>query len=869
MKNKKKIISIMCLSLACTIAVTSLTGCTSKDSTDSKTDSSDKTTAGTGEKIKISYKNEKINLPEEIENVSSLSADSENIYITNTIYNYDQATGKDSNTTYFYTLAFDGTVVSKVDISPTLENENDSAYFNGWAIASDNTLWLIENHTISIINDDSAVSDTGDSGIAFAEESAVGADNPDTDYVKMSSATSMEATVTETAVEVEDDTVEVDTAAVEEVPVEETVSDYKYITYLRHIGTDGSDLLKIDMSQMKSLSSVIKSDGTGTGYISNLKADSEGNLFILWSDYNDNSSHLTAVDGNGNELYTIDSGTDMPTEGWSLGMFTGGDGKVYILRQEPGDDGQYGYVLYLCNGDTKKFEKAEGFSISNANNFDSPKDGKGDYLFYSYSSTVNAIIGYKADGSYDEIYNTTNNGLDVNYLDSFVPTDEGFIVGANSYTATSSSYNLYRIIKLDESEAKEKTAVNLAAYYLDDTIRSAVANYNDSDGDYVITVTDYSQYNNYSSDNEEDYSAGLTKLNAEISAGNIPDIMCMDYNSSFASKGLYLDLNTYIDGEDGLNRDEYQDFILKGLETDGKLYTIPVSFQIVGFAEKKEFVPEDGKLSADALDSILSANSEMTVMPSDTTRDSYLTSALNYCGNKFVNSETNECSFDSPEFIKILEDSAKYPEEIDYDNFDWTEYDAQYVTNKALSRGVYISSYDSLQWSLAELGGDASITGFPGLDENPIIYTNGNIMISSKSEYPDAGWQLIKSALSEENQNNLYNFPLNKAALAAQAQRTIDNQYYTDENGNKVLQDMTYYINNQEVKMDPIDQSMIDRINSLMEISTVVPYSYSSDTSFTDIINEEAAAYYAGTNTAETAAKNIQSRVSLYLSEQS
>lgn len=866
MKNKKKIISIMCLALACTVAATSFTGCSSKSDDDETKSSSDSSSAETGEKVKFLYKNEKITLPDGIDYVSALSADSENIYTVNTEYNYDETTGIENNITYFYKIAFDGTIVSKTDISPVKEGDNDSANYNSIMIGKDNTFWGIEYHYIMLENNTVEEEiQADDDSVAAAEvdaEAAVGAGNPDTAYVENSSAKTMavEETVTETVEETE---------PVEETAVEETTPAYKTIMYLRHLDSDGTELLKLNISDIASLKDIVSNDGSSNSYISAIKTDNAGNVYVVWENYDDNSTHFTVLDQSGKELYTIDSGEDMSSDGWSVGTFIGSDGKIYYLRNQNLESGGYGVVLYVCNSDTKKLEKVENFAPTSSNNINTPIDGSEDYLFYNYNYYANAIVGFKSDGTYDEIYNTTNNGLDISYLDSFIATDNGFIAGAQTYTSTDSSYNVYRIVKNDESEIKEKTAVNLAAYYLDDTLRSAVANYNDSDGDYVITVEDYSQYNDYTSENEDDYTAGLTKLNAEISAGNIPDIMCMDYNPSYASKGLYLDLNTYIDGEDGLNREEYQDFILRDLETDGKLYTIPVSYYVYGFAEKKEFVSEDGKLSSDTLDSILAANEGMTVMSSDTTRSSYLLTMVNFSGDKFINSETNECYFDSPEFIKLLEDSAKYPEEIDYENFDWTEYDSQYVTNKALSRATNISTYDSLSWAIAGLGGEASVTGVPGLDENPIIYTNSCIMISSKSDYPEAGWQLIKSALSEENQSKLYSFPLNKAALDKQAQSTIDSQYYTDENGNKVLSESTYYINNQEVKMDPIDQSMIDRINNIIEMSDALVYSYTNDTSVTNIIDEEAAAYYAGTNTAETAAKNIQSRVSLYLSEQS
>ncbi|MGN0696112.1 MAG: hypothetical protein ACI4J5_05010, partial [Oscillospiraceae bacterium] len=58
---------------------------------------------------------------------------------------------------------------------------------------------------------------------------------------------------------------------------------------------------------------------------------------------------------------------------------------------------------------------------------------------------------------------------------------------------------------------------------------------------------------------------------------------------------------------------------------------------------------------------------------------------------------------------------------------------------------------------------------------------------------------------------------------------------------------------------------LIDRISSF--ISSTDNVFMGIESGISDIINEEAAAFYAGTTTSQQAADNIQSRVSLYLSE--
>ena len=60
----------------------------------------------------------------------------------------------------------------------------------------------------------------------------------------------------------------------------------------------------------------------------------------------------------------------------------------------------------------------------------------------------------------------------------------------------------------------------MATMYVDDSTQKAVIDFNRSNDEYRVDLIDYSEYNT-----EDDYNAGLTKLNTEIMAGNMPDIL--------------------------------------------------------------------------------------------------------------------------------------------------------------------------------------------------------------------------------------------------------------------------------------------------------------------------------------------------------
>ncbi|MFR0800845.1 MAG: hypothetical protein ACLSHX_07460 [Suilimivivens sp.] len=71
---------------------------------------------------------------------------------------------------------------------------------------------------------------------------------------------------------------------------------------------------------------------------------------------------------------------------------------------------------------------------------------------------------------------------------------------------------------------------------------------------------------------EDDYQAGLNRLNADIVSGKIPDILVIDDNmpvESYVSKGLFEDLKPYIEKDEGLDINNFMPNILDAFSVDG------------------------------------------------------------------------------------------------------------------------------------------------------------------------------------------------------------------------------------------------------------------------------------------------------------
>ncbi len=96
------------------------------------------------------------------------------------------------------------------------------------------------------------------------------------------------------------------------------------------------------------------------------------------------------------------------------------------------------------------------------------------------------------------------------------------------------------------------------------------------------------------------------------------------------------------------------------------------------------------------------------------------------------------------------------------------------------------------------------------------------------------------------------------------AQEATQKPYYMDENGNKVEYDDTWYIGDTEITISPMtEQETKDYMAFLQSCNKV----YMEDEALLQIVQEEAAPFFAGQKSARDVAGIIQSRAQLYVNE--
>ncbi len=653
----------------------------------------------------------------------------------------------------------------------------------------------------------------------------------------------------------------------------------------------GKEISSIDMGGI-----VTEEDQNNNRWLNNYLVDKAGNIYLNLG------TCVRVCDSTGKILFTTE---DMNNENsWINGMIMTNSGIPAICIYEYIDD-KSSCKLKEIDINTKGFGKEYQLPTSAGNLY----DGGGDYLCYFSSDT--GVTGVRADtATCEQVINLLNLGVNNSYISSFCANSDGsFVTVGNDYSSYESKTILNHIVPVDSSEVKEKSIISLGCFYLDWNIRSAIADFNKTNENYTIYATSYADTNDTS-----DYYAAQTKFNNEILAGNVPDILLIDSSmpfDSYASKGLFADLYEVIESDSELTKDSFLPNVLRAMERDGKLLAITPNFSIQTYAAKKSLVGDVQSITMDKAKEIMASmgeNVSLTAYDATTSATEFLQNAVMF--SNFVDYENASCSFDSPEFKAVLEMAKTFPVEVDYDAFYnenpnyWMEMETACRDNKALLYSSYLSDftyYNSIRD--ASFGEDITFVGFPTASADgkggSLLNCGTQLAISEKSKFKEGAWEfisgIIKNAVIEEEVPNYsnttysngvmtteasadgtsstkkkwvsqyYGLPVLKDQMKLLADQALIPDTYIDENGEEVVSENIYYVGDQEIKISLPTQADVDM---LMEFYSSVDRTYNYDESLFNIINEDANAFFSGTKSVDETAAIIQSRVSIYLSEQ-
>lgn len=522
-----------------------------------------------------------------------------------------------------------------------------------------------------------------------------------------------------------------------------------------------------------------------------------------------------------------------------------------------------GYTLSKIDNKTGKF--SENFKVPGNSDSYSYYAGDGYDLLLVGSS---GVYGYNLGAAENvQLMNYVDSDLNTSYIYAVTSVSKTEFYGMASDDMTGETM-LYKYSKVDEKDIVPKKVLTLASDGIYWEVRNQVVKFNKSNPDYRIQIIDYSEYNT-----NEDFSAGLTKLNTDIASGKVPDIVMLENGmptESYISKGLFEDLYPFIDKDEELKREDFFPNVLSAFEKNGKLYQLVPRFTIYTIAGKTEDVGAEYGWTLEELNELLASKPEGTQIFEQNIRSNMMDYSIAMSGEQFINWETGECRFDSEAFILLLEFLKQFPEEYDESVFTdsyWRSYDAMWRDGKILLYMTYLDGflqYNNLKKGV--YGTDITLKGFPTENRNgSAIVSNLTFAMSAKSKEKEGIWQFLRYFLTDEFQSTIENgWPLSLKQVEVLAEAAKEKPFYLDENGNKIEYDSTYYLDGVEVAIPPMTQEEIDEV---LDFVKTVNQPYSQNATLINIISEEAAPYFNGQKNAQEVSKIIQSRVQIYVNE--
>ena len=501
--------------------------------------------------------------------------------------------------------------------------------------------------------------------------------------------------------------------------------------------------------------------------------------------------------------------------------------------------------------------------------------GRGHELFYTLED---GIYSWDPEGDTALAVNFVNSDLSDSDCgwDGYSLPDGSFLI---DYTDQDSyQTDFYRLMPRSDEELNALQIVTLAGVNISPMLVKDVVMFNKSRTDARIVMKDYGKEWVTTCDDPEvqreylqaqrewrepdiDFLPAVEKFKSDLLTGTVPDIVCMDAvpYQILSNKGLLCDLMPLLREDPRFDESRYLENILAGLRRGERLERIGFSFTVDTMAAKTQFVGEQQHRTAEEYLAMLQSMPEsMQYLPFNT-REELIYTFLIKSQAAFIDKETLSCSFDQPTFVELLKTvNAVQPAELlyadDKDYNDAIEYGYNYSEDHTLlcpmelSRPMQFHQVHFQNFRQA----DITLVGYPESTEGNggMFKLDYTIALTSQSSREKQVTDFIVQQLSTQRQAKFCIEGWNSARLPLMREM-LENSMLGASRGYHAGGNMT--VQEVDVLMD-----YIEHVTMYQDIDPAV----------TRVILEEAGKLFAGDCTAESAAKAIQSRVSLYLAEQ-
>lgn len=601
---------------------------------------------------------------------------------------------------------------------------------------------------------------------------------------------------------------------------------------VRKLDKDGTQLIFLDIGSLLSGSAYI--------FVTAFVTDDNNNIYITAG--SDNSSTIFVINLETNSRFSLNA----PTR--SIDPVKTSDGSVVCGLWRDGNR-----ILQYIDVQNRNWGYSIDLSFSAHNIF------TGDDEFYVIFSDYSGIFGYnKETGVISRILRFIDSGISPNVIRNItlLPNDQILIIEASSeHTLTAENVNLILLTKTEKTtditNDVEKTVITLGTLWLSPDLRAAVVQFNNTSSTHIINVIDYSDYVP-----DGDFEGALTRLTTEIVAGRVPDIL--DLNRlpfrQYANRGMFLDLNPFLDADPEISRDNLMSNVFRAAETDGKLYSVPMGFGISSIIGPPSILGDSPGWTIDEFIAVIEANPQADFpVGARFDRLGFLAIVFFHNMDEYVNHSTGTARFDSDDFVRLLEFANTLPAEADIDLFMHDLATGELKISGRQIMQTFNGDFGVLAIQTMQFGGEIIFKGWPAADRDGNKFVLSQCLaITTGAADKEGAWLFVRSLLTEEFQRNLsWDFSVDKVVFEERLVKATE-EYLGGHGAESVF---------------TLSQDLADQLLAVTDSITRIT-GHGDGEVLWNIISESASDFFNGQTTARDAARVIQSRASIYMAEQ-
>ena len=546
--------------------------------------------------------------------------------------------------------------------------------------------------------------------------------------------------------------------------------------------------------------------------------------------YLNSSSAVLIYDREGTMLAQI------PHAEWTGSLLSGADGKAYFL-----EEGEHGGSLSLVNAESGSLDLLFSYPAGTL------CSGDGEAPFFLLMPE--GIYRLSDSGETSPLVLWQECGLSVNGLMKVLPLEDG------SYLLMGVAEPLL-MRPAEPSELRPRVCLRLGVLpgegmSINGNLIRQVSAFNARSLDAYVELVDLSEDGTLSEDQ------ALTRLNTQLLAGDGLDMLCFSSTGAltpfpYLRKGLLRDLGRDL-AEDGELREE-DILTAPAIRSDfGGLYLLSGGFSMEARLGLRDRFGDCWGWSFTQFRDMQQSLPGSSLMMYNMTREEFLRQSLSRYIRSAVDWQSGRCDFDNEGFVQLLEtcrDLRETPEDPNNMVFGlgWDMLSGGYLATDL----CMVASVGALAAYTRNVPQGVSVVGWPTPDGScgTDLQLGQAIGVLESSVHPAECWAFLKDLLTHSDASLPAYRPL--------YEQWIEKARSLDENSEPIP-----YAENLKSPLTEEEIRQLDELIGRIEHCTM------SDRTVMDIARQEAAAFLAGDKSAGETAALIQSRVSVYLSEQS